>query len=108
MTDDRLDESPVSGAAIHSAGKSSRLEQRLKIRLMFAFCSAEADLMPKKPNEIFHSPAQTGAVFPVPPRHSPLRSGHDARLPRTLAERASNTTAAVMHSYAAGPACPPS
>src|SRR6476659_4491299 len=50
--------SPVSGAAIHNAGRSSTLEPSdWKIRLMFAFWSANPIWMPKNPNEMFHSPA---------------------------------------------------
>ena len=58
--------SPVSGAAIHKAGKSSRLAPSdWKMRLMFALCSAKPTWMPKKPNEMFHNPAGDWRGFSV-------------------------------------------
>ena len=55
---------PVSGAATHKAGKSSRLEPSdWKMRDMFAFCSAKPIWMPKKPNEMFHRPASDWRGF---------------------------------------------
>ena len=46
--------SPVSGAAIHSAGMSLTSAPRVwKIRLTFAFCSAKPNWMPRKPKHMF-------------------------------------------------------
>lgn len=56
--------SPVRGAAIHKAGRSSRLAPSdWKTRLMLAFWSANPIWIPKKPNEMFHSPAQLWRGF---------------------------------------------
>ena len=57
---------PVSGAAAHSQGRSSILAPSdWKIRLMFAFCSANPIWIPKKPKLMFHSPAQFWRGFEV-------------------------------------------
>src|SRR5206468_2969694 len=76
--------SPVSGAAIHSTGKLSREEPRVwKIRLMFEFCSANPIWIPKKPNEMFHSPARLCRGFSAAAIviSLPIRAG-GARTPR--------------------------
>src|SRR5438270_4087071 len=50
---------PVRGAATQRAGRLSTLEPTdWKLRLMFAFCNANPIWIPKKPNEMFHSPAR--------------------------------------------------
>ncbi len=49
---------PVSGAATHSAGRSSSDAPTVwKIRLMLEFCSTKPIWMPKKPKLILASPA---------------------------------------------------
>ena len=58
---DKLDyvEAQDDYVALHSAGKSSRLDPSdWKIRLMFAFCKAKPIWIPKKPKLRFHSPAK--------------------------------------------------
>ena len=72
--------SPVSGAATHSAGRSSRLEPSdWKIRLMFAFCSAKPIWIPKNPNEMFHNPASDCLGFSANLRRSSTASPLPAR-----------------------------
>src|SRR4051794_22094955 len=57
---------PVRGAAIHSAGRSSRLDPSdWKMRDMFAVCSAKPTWMPRKPNEMFQSAAADWRGFSV-------------------------------------------
>ena len=49
--------SPVSGAATHNAGRSSREAPTVwKMRLMFEFCRTKPIWMPKKPKLILARP----------------------------------------------------
>ncbi len=55
---------PVSGAATHKAGRSSRLDPNdWNIRDMFAFWSAKPIWIPKKPNEMLNRPARDWRGF---------------------------------------------
>src|SRR6478752_7040893 len=58
--------SPVSGAATQSTGRLSTLDPSdWNIRLMFAFWGAKPIWIPKKPNEIFQSPASDCRGFSI-------------------------------------------
>src|SRR6476661_928750 len=79
---------PVSGAATHRAGRSSSDEPSVwKIRLMFEFCSAKPIWIPKKPNEMFHKPAQDCRGFSVVVALSICRASPGALLAREVDRR---------------------
>ena len=90
---------PVSGAATHSAGRSSMLDPSVwKTRLMFEFCSAKPIWMPKNPKLIFHSPAKFWRGF--------SRNACVMRSPSSLATPVFVPAAALLVTNAGTARCP--